>query len=173
MPSAHSHTQLSMVCSGLSYTHTYVHDCTHMHTQCCNCCVMGWSDINNLHSSGSIWLRSGEHMEAMELAHLNVSTFTKIWFRCCLTQMRKWAGSPLCMNHMWFHIYWGIFFMSLGEKFTKKLWYSTSVSLCGKTYYSVNQHDTCPHIKQKSLLIIWLQNHMGIFNCLCKCCGSW
>jgi hypothetical protein len=39
--------------------------------------------------------------------------------------------------------------MIFGGKFTKKLWYATPVSLRGKTYYPVSQHDTCPHINRK------------------------
>jgi hypothetical protein len=83
-------------------------------------------------------------VEAMDWAHFKLPTFTKIWFRCCLTQMRKWSGAPLCLNHMWFHIHRGTSCMSSGGTFTKKLWYATSMSVHDKTDSPISQSPMIP-----------------------------
>jgi hypothetical protein len=49
---------------------------------------------------------------------------TKIWFRCCLIWLRKWARAPSHLNPMWLwpievHLLW-----ALVQYLPKKLWYT-------------------------------------------------
>jgi hypothetical protein len=74
-------------------------------TRCCNTSLSHWLTLNISKSSGvpqpkiqGFKVRGS--YRPVDWASASCHCSPKVWFRCCLTMRRKWAGAPSSMNHM-------------------------------------------------------------------------
>jgi hypothetical protein len=122
------------------------------------------------HSQKPRGLRLGVSAGQLTGPPCSIQCSLKVWTRCCLTVWRKWGDSPSCMNHMCCHWWRDTCSKSTGKSFTKKFWYTESVSVLDNTtgpkcwpVKASTQRMAHPYLRTHWLLDMYWQGHLRSF----------